>query len=71
MSGLTPYLWGGTTDPGLEGWVRVAGVELTTGFPSLRAGAVPNAHAIFGVAYGLEGAREKEFTAYAGLTYTP
>ncbi|CAA9355959.1 MAG: hypothetical protein AVDCRST_MAG89-3434 [uncultured Gemmatimonadetes bacterium] len=23
------------------------------------------------MAYGLEGAREKEFTAYAGLTYTP
>ncbi len=71
FGGVTPYFWGGTTDPGWDRWLRVAGVELATSFPGLRAAAIPGARLLAGVAYGLDGIYENDVTAYFGVTYAP
>ncbi|HEX6909440.1 MAG TPA: hypothetical protein VF142_03545 [Longimicrobium sp.] len=71
LGALTPYFWGGTTDPAWEGWLRVAGVELAASFPGFRAAATPGARLLAGVAYGLDGAYENDLTAYFGIDFTP
>jgi hypothetical protein len=71
FGGVTPYFWGGTTDPGWDRWLRVAGVELATSFPGLRAAAMPGARLLAGVAYGLDGTYENDVTAYFGVSYAP
>ncbi|HVH12502.1 MAG TPA: hypothetical protein VM759_05605, partial [Longimicrobium sp.] len=68
---LTPYFWGGSTDPGWDSWLRVTGIELATSFPGLRAAAAPGARLLAGVAYGLDGGYENDVTAYIAVTYTP
>jgi hypothetical protein len=68
---LTPYFWGGTTDRGWDRWLRMAGVEMATSFPGLRAAAVPGARLLAGVAYGLDGTYENDVTGYFAVSYTP
>jgi hypothetical protein len=71
LGALTPYFWGGTTDPAWDRWLRVAGVELSTGFPGLRAAAIPGARLLAGVAYGLDGRYENDLTAYFSVSFIP
>ena len=71
LGALTPYFWGGTTDPTWDRWLRVAGVEMATALPGFRAAATPGARLLAGVAYGLDGAYENDLTAYFGITYAP
>lgn len=68
---LTPYFWGGTTDPAWERWLRVAGVELATSVPGFRAAASPGIRMLAGLAYGLDGGYETDLTAYFGIGYVP
>jgi hypothetical protein len=71
LGALTPYFWGGTTDATWDRWLRVAGVELSTGFPGLRAAATPAGRLLAGVAYGLDGAYENDLTAYFSVSFAP
>jgi Fe2+ transport system protein FeoA len=68
---LTPYFWGGSTDPSWERWLRMAGVELATTVPGFRAAASPGIRMLAGVAYGLDGGYDKDITAYFGIGYVP
>jgi hypothetical protein len=71
MGFLTPYLWGGTTDPAYARWLRVAGVEVQTSIPAFRAAASPGIRMLMGVAYGLDRGYENDVTAYFGVGYVP
>ncbi|HEU0300624.1 MAG TPA: hypothetical protein VFR37_14235, partial [Longimicrobium sp.] len=68
---LTPYFWGGTTDPTWDRWLRMTGVEMATSLPGFRAAATPGIRLLAGVAYGLDGGYENDITAYAGISYVP
>ncbi|HEV3049728.1 MAG TPA: hypothetical protein VGX50_05435, partial [Longimicrobium sp.] len=68
---LTPYFWGGSTDPSWERWLRIAGVEMATSVPGFRAAASPGIRMLAGVAYGLDGGYDKDITAYFGIGYVP
>jgi len=68
---VTPYFWGGTTDPTWDSWVRLVGVELSSALPGLRAAAFPGWRVIAGVSYGLDGVQENALTGYYGISFTP
>ena len=68
---VTPYFWGGTTDPTWNRWLRLVGLEVSSAFPGLRAAAIPGARVVAGVAYGLDGSQENELTGYYSITFTP
>ncbi|HEX2079326.1 MAG TPA: hypothetical protein VHG08_16490 [Longimicrobium sp.] len=68
---LTPYFWGGTTDPAWNRWLRMTGIEMSTSLPGFRAAATPGIRLLAGVAYGLDGGYENDVTAYAGVRYVP
>lgn len=68
---VQPFLWGGTTDPERNEWLRMVGLEAVSVTPAIRASGIPWIHVTFGVAYGLNGAYENDLTAYTSLSYTP
>ncbi|HEY0017143.1 MAG TPA: hypothetical protein VGC13_12525 [Longimicrobium sp.] len=68
---LTPYFWGGTTDPSYDRWLRVAGVELLTTVPAFRAAGSPAIRMLAGLAYGLDAGYENDVTAYLSVSYVP
>jgi hypothetical protein len=68
---VTPYLWGGTTDPAYERWLRVVGAELAFTVPAFRAAGSPGMRVLAGTAYGLDGGYRKDLTAYFGISYVP
>jgi len=68
---VTPYFWGGTTDPGWDRWLRVTGVEVASLLPGLRSAATPTMRLLAGVAYGLDGAYENDVTAYFAVSFVP
>jgi hypothetical protein len=71
LGALTPYFWGGTTDTTWNRWLRMTGIELATGFPAVRAAAIPGGRLLAGVAYGLDGSYENDLTAYLGVSFAP
>lgn len=71
LGGVTPYFWGGTTDPGYQSWLRVVGAEVLLTVPSLRAAGSPGMRLLAGTAYGLDGGYRKDLTAYFGVSYVP
>jgi hypothetical protein len=68
---LTPYFWGGSTDPAWERWLRVAGVEMQSSVPAFRAAGSPGIRMLAGAAYGLDGGYANDITAYFGVSYVP
>jgi hypothetical protein len=68
---VTPYFWGGTTDPSYGRWLRVVGAELVLAVPSFRAAASPGMRLLAGTAYGLDGGYRNDLTAYFGVSYVP
>ncbi|HEX6370050.1 MAG TPA: hypothetical protein VF006_14110 [Longimicrobium sp.] len=68
---VTPYFWGGTTDPAYERWLRVVGAEFVLTVPSFRAAASPGMRLLAGAAYGLDGGYRNDLTAYFGVSYVP
>ena len=68
---VTPYFWGGTTDPAYERWLRVIGAELTLTIPGFRAAASPGMRLLAGTAYGLDGGYRNDLTAYFAVSYVP
>lgn len=71
LGGVTPYFWGGTTDPGYERWLRVVGAEVLLNVPAFRAAASPGMRLLAGTAYGLDGGYRNDLTAYFGVSYVP
>ncbi|WP_420128629.1 hypothetical protein [Longimicrobium sp.] len=71
LGSVTPYFWGGTTDPGYQSWLRVVGAEVLLTVPSLRAAGSPGMRLLAGTAYGLDGGYRKDLTAYFGVSYVP
>jgi hypothetical protein len=68
---VTPYFWGGTTDPEYERWLRVFGAEIVLTVPAFRAAGSPGMRLLAGTAYGLDGGYRKDLTAYFGVSYVP
>lgn len=71
LGGLTPYLWGASTDAGHDSWYRVAGVETALDFPGFNILRIPGARLLAGVGYPLDPPDEKNLEAYFTVTYRP
>ena len=71
MGGVTPYFWGGSTDPRWNAWTRLAGLEAAGALPAFSAAGTPPVRVLAGIAYVLDGPEEHDVRGYLSLAFDP